>query len=304
MRKTHLYPEASINRLWVYGDSFTEGEGTAMLYEKYKQHYSKYSKYFWGTYYLNKWLPGYSLVNRGASGSSSLHIITKMLEDIHLWREGDVVISGLSSPGRVTFTCEDIDGNIGSNGYVHIGPGSQGSWNVLSQNNFGEKEDPYFKAFVGNVIFNNSYALERENLRLRDLVGNILKVTRGRGVVCAMFDFTLWTYCSDLNNWSDGVINDQHWSPEGNVQFAHLLRDCIERGIYDLTTDFCSDERNTSKVYTEDIWFKNGIGEYIEYGDGNNGQSSLKSTSYKALLQELGRDCVVEYNPDIPYRKF
>lgn len=284
--------------LWLYGDSFTEGEGTAMLYKGYEEYHRAYNRYFWGHYYASKWLPGYLVVNRGVSGASTQHILNSILRDIHLWRKEDMVVFGISTPVRISLVCDEVDGPGVRHGYVHLNGiwnGNYTGWNTLARNNLGDRMDPDYKAFSDKILLNNTYALERENLKFRDLARNISMVAKMRGVTCAMFDFTLWTYFEDLETWSSGVIPDCHWSPNGNAHFAHFLKDCLERGVNDLTSEYTSDRDDRPDFDPQDNWKKNGMYEYIVH----DGLSKFSSPSYKALLEELGRDCLVEYDPKI-----
>ena len=294
------------NTIWLYGDSFTEGEGTAMLYKGHEEYHRAYNRYFWGHYYRDKWLPGYTLVNRGVSGASTQHILNSILEDIHKWREGDVAIFGLSSPMRYTFACEDAWGPGSRNGYVHISGAWHGiyqNWNTLVQNNLGDELDPGLKIFTDKVLLTNMYAIERQNLRHRDLTGNIMKTAQRRGITCMMWDFLLWSYFQKLMEWSNNIINDSHWSPNGNIQFAHLLKDCMERGIYDLTSDYTSDFVNNPTYDPFRSYKEKGIWKYLSHSkERDPGRMRFISPSYKALLKELNVDYLVEYNPTIDYR--
>tara|TARA_B110000285_G_scaffold179903_1_gene202753 strand:- start:1909 stop:2823 length:915 start_codon:yes stop_codon:yes gene_type:complete len=293
------------SKMWIYGDSFTEGEGTAMFWEGYEEYHEAYSQHFWGYYFISKWLPGYTLVNRGVSGAATQHILNRVLEDINLWRKGDIVILNASSPCRFTFPYKD--GN-NPNLYMHVGLPEQTyfAWNTLTDNGLGDQLDPDHITFYRKVVVENMDAHEDHNMHLTGLLVNILKSAKDRGIDGAVWDWTMWPYFETQHTWSDGVIDDSHWSPNGNIQFAHVLKDCMDRGVYDLTADWnLLDISRLGSTFLGDIWEKRGtLNEYVEFGNGNNGRSSMRSDSYKALLQSIGKDCVVEYNPNIGYKFF
>lgn len=290
--------------MWLYGDSFTEGEGTAFLHKNYEEYHAAYSRYFWGHYYRDEWLPGYTVVNRGVCGASTQHIVNSILEDIHLWREEDVIIFGLSSPMRYTFMCEDTWGPGSRNGYVHISgglPGNNRGWNTLVKNGLGESFDPDHKIFTNKVLVNNMYAIERENLRFRDCVSNIMRTAQRRGITCMMFDFILWSNFETLEEWSNNVIKDLHWSPNGNIQFAHLLKHCMEKGVYDLTSNYSSDFVRNPDYPGSRLWDNRYFCEHIYPIEGDPREMKWITPSYKALLEDLKVDYLVEYDPTIDF---
>ena len=312
------------SRIWVYGDSFTEGIGTLglpgpdidLVYGK------RFGRYFWGNYYSAIHPGNFILQNKGKAGASTQFILNSVLEDIDSWKEGDKVIVGLSDPFRIAFP---YDRNPKQRGYMHIGYPhiSSRQWSELVDNHqincmsaFSrgledrDSIDPLHKGFFDKVVINNSSAYLKQALYFKKLINNILRLVRDRGVEGLVWDQSLWPYFEDLSEWSARGIDDFHWSPNGNIQFAHLLKDCMERGIYDLAQNelnfigkdhFGSAYTETPQSVEEEYWREIGVFDYIRTDGLGSGKRMMINTSY-ATCPRVGDGYGLDDDYHVKYR--
>jgi len=297
-------------RIWLYGDSFTEGEGTRILHPEYPEYYHAYKHYHFGTFLRNHWYSTYALVNKGVSGASDQWILNTALADSMLWEKDDIVIIGnsiyprISFPVSVTPNKEDRH-HFQQHKYVHFGSF------ILDKDNYNEicegvGYDPKvvygIREYFINSVVTNIEEWKQHASRINQNIANLGNIVRLKGVRVVVWDHIMWSLLETLTIWSNQEIDDLHWSPNGNIAFAHLLHDCLENNIYDLTCDWAGDYYNN--------WKKNGA--YKKVCGGENEYDFEKGhiivdpqLYYESDYHPETGNSYIEYDDSIPYsRKF
>jgi len=230
-------------RIWLYGDSFTEGEGTRILHPEYPEYYHAYKHYHFGNFLRDEWFPDYAIINKGESGGSDQWILNMALSDSRIWKEDDIVIIGNSICPRLTIPVEKnsynkLEMRDVKYKFVHYG-GYILEDEVYNEIIEGVSFSPSIvygvQQFFATTIANNQKAWEYQNNFISQNMLNLSEIARLKGVRTVVWDQFMWAMFETLNEWSESNIKDLHWSPNGNIQFAHLIYDCLKDGIFDLT---------------------------------------------------------------------
>ena len=300
--------------IWLYGDSFTEGQGTSLFYPEFPEYYKAYQRYFFGHYLRNRWFPEYGIVNRGKSGASSQHSLLEAVRDTGSWERGDIVILGCSPQGRFEVPHIDHEHKLSYQPYQ----------NTILDIDFMEetKKKKYTNpevvsgvyAFYKHSIIPNldawKYHWERSDQALIDLA----TIATKKECLTVVWDVKMWNLFEDLRTWSNKELDDMHWSPNGNIQFAHLLKQCLDENIIDITAPSNDPESGWWNKWKDSGVFKilndtDKLEDLLDIDPDTNGEI-WEPTSYpvfpKLYRDELENPLVgdrikVEYNKDIPF---
>ena len=226
-----------MNKLWVFGDSFSTGGGYPD-----KKTFNK----FWPSIVANKL--GLKLVNKALGGRSNETILTTMITNLHKINKGDYVIIGLTDSIRF----EIYDWNVKR--FVDIVPGSE-----FVQNGLIAPERSYYWMAKGYKMFEQKGPYgsinEKKGEKLRKLTLKYIALVRGetreyltnRDIKTAVnyhkelkqreVGSIVWSW-DDHPEWIrketpfkyDLIPNDGHWTLEGNKQFSERILDKINKG--------------------------------------------------------------------------
>ena len=300
--------------IWLYGDSFTEGQGTSLIYTEYPEYYKTYQRYFFGHYLRNKWFPEYGIVNRGKSGTSSQHSLLEAIRDTGSWKRGDIVILGCSPQGRIEVPHISHEDKFS---YYAYGSAIL-DIDFMEETKKREDTNPEVVSgvhtFYKHSIISNLEAWERHWNRSDQALVNLANIATEKECFSVVWDVKMWNLFENLRTWSNKELDDMHWSPNGNIQFAHLLKQCLDEDIIDITAP-----SNNPEVSWWNKWKDSGVFKilndtrkpnYLLNLDPDTGGEIWEPT-YHPVYPKLYRDELenplvgdrikVNYNKDIPF---
>lgn len=234
-------------KIWIYGDSFTAGDG--LLLPSNDVNFKNFNNNkFWGDY-IKDYYKAEELINRGIGGNNNQVIYLQLLKDLQKFKPGDLVIVGNSFATRRTLPqlqvnetdlednkWEAIDSNNGSFKIFHkLLP-------ITSDNDSLELKE--------NLVHPDIFFRESNGRELIDVynamlnyISNVVKPTDSNFKaydnlkVQLIFDFLktlgiftfLWNV-SDLGTEFEtyykstkGRVKDYHWSWKGSEDFGRYL---------------------------------------------------------------------------------
>ena len=225
----------SSKTIWLYGDSFTEGQGTSLYYPEHPEYYKTYQRYFFGHYLRNKWYPEYGIVNRGKSGTSSQHSLLEAVRDTGSWKKDDIVILGCSPQGRIEVPYISKDGEFSYNPYGSMIVDINFMEEVKNIKGVDPEVVSGVHTFYKHSVVPNLAAWELHWHRSDQALVDLSAIALSMGCRTVVWDVKMWYLFENLATWSKKKLDDMHWSPNGNIQFAHLLRQCLEEHVTDIT---------------------------------------------------------------------
>ena len=214
-----------MSKLWVFGDSFTAGNG-CLANEEYPLKYKLASEHLIWPEILTKNL-NLELVNKGMGLYSNDKIIDSIIEVFNNIQHNDVVIIQKSFVHRF-----DIPNEI-DNVLLTIAPNSKHMLNWYSNNTNMKKRYNKFEMKAIEYIavtMDNKLIQERQNKRFNFLE----KLIKNKEVKkCFVWDIIEAIQPDNLKyetifKATNGKINDGHWSYKGHKDFAEYIIEQIE----------------------------------------------------------------------------
>ena len=213
-----------MSKLWVFGDSFTAGNG-CLHNEEYTKYKESDDDLIWPEI-LAKNL-NLELVNKGMGLYSNDKIIDSIIEAFDNIQHNDIVIIQKSFVHRF-----DIPNEI-DNVLLTIAPNSKHMLNWYSNNTNMKKKYNKFEMKAIEYIavaMDNKLIQERQNKRFNFLE----KLIKNKGVKkCFVWDIIEAIQPDNLKyetifKATNGKINDGHWSYKGHKDFAEYIIEQIE----------------------------------------------------------------------------
>ena len=245
---------------WFFGDSFTSGHGLNFDYDIKKLNImNKYYKYneietlpnhIWDNPPLLKYkdfkenhqfsiwphlmCKHYDLNynNEGISGGSNEEILFSILPQLKNINEGDYVFIGLTNPNRIMipFNGDIFDNPLISSGINWVDNKTNGVTGLEhSKNNlYTEDDKEVIVNFLHDIVLKNeknyiSYFLK--------MFTNLQEYFIEKNITCIIWGFLLWSQFENIKKWTDGKVNDLHWSPKGHNDFFNFMISKIEKGV-------------------------------------------------------------------------
>ena len=206
-----------MKKLWVFGDSFSVEWGSESLYSKWKGYIPKiYSTIISETL-------GLELINTSVSGITNYDILDSVCENVHRIGENDIVIIGWTSKHRFRLS------NTDTNKWDYWQPGL---WD--SNQKYGIGTTPNIsKSTIDEILVNrmDSELYDKEILNWIELLKHTFKSNT----------FINWSWCNSewhkgkyiyetIKEETNGLIDDLHFSENGQFQFSQWVFSKIEKG--------------------------------------------------------------------------
>jgi len=233
-----------MSNIWTFGCSYTQGFGYDNKFE------TDGIKYRLSDEQINyHWLPtlqqlykhdtgvDYGIVNKGCCGAGMKHILYNLLNNLPNIKPGDIMVLGSTFYDR-----ESYISNLHHKDFhqVIITPKLQQQWydNKLRDDFiFPGKSKEYNDLLVAHYTENsfehseNGYNyLEVEGEFLERTFRNICDLLESTGVRCYRWNRYLWDHFETIEEWTEGIIKNQHWSPNGDRKAARFFYWCINNG--------------------------------------------------------------------------
>lgn len=233
-----------MSNIWAFGCSFTEGFG----YDNSFRIGGK--KYILTEEQINyHWLPSlqqlykhdtgvdYGIVNKGSGGAGMKHILYNLLNDLPNIKPGDIVVLGSTFYDRESYISNYHHKNFHQ---VIITPRLYKQWfdNKLRADFIFPGKSKEYNDLLATHFVENSYLhsgsgynyLQFEGLFINRTFRNICDLLESTGVRCYRWNNNLWTYFETVQEWTEGIIKDEHWSPNGDREAARFFYWCITNG--------------------------------------------------------------------------
>jgi len=197
--------------LWVFGDSFTAGNGCLAneLYTKYKK---SDEDIIWPEIVSSKL--NMPLVNVGMGMFSNDKILDTILERYDYICEGDLVIIS-----KTFFTRFDIPSK-NEKYFITLSAGHISNPYIAAQHFINYTEDELNTLRNIAVIVDNKLTIERWNFRF-NFLENLIKSKGAKVLVWSVNDiFSIYDSIQDATN---NKIKDGHWSYKGHKDFANYI---------------------------------------------------------------------------------
>ena len=191
-----------MSRLWVFGDSFTAGNG-CLLNEDYTKYKISNEDLVWPEIVASKL--NFKLINIGMGAYSNDKIIDSIIENYNLINNDDLVI-------------------IGSTFYNRFDVPNNDSLLTISPTNLPTNQELLLH-FVS--IMDSDLLKERHKLRINFLKQQIIE----KGAKCLVWEVeTEWAKYENIKSATDDEIKDLHWSYRGHKDFANYILNIINNG--------------------------------------------------------------------------
>ena len=216
------------SKLHTFGDSFTMGSGLrGDAVEPFYPYQAKYTDHIWATI-LGKKL-NLEVNNTGVGGVSNEDILFSLNCGMQFLGKNPLIIVGLTAPTRLSMKFNKPNDHWGGltlvphlyEKYMESGSDFLGEF----RNFFTKEELDSFVAYYGALFPKHSNANWNYYaylcIQLQNYFTNI-------GTRFIIWDYTLWTEFETIYQWSGGELDDLHWSPNGNHDFANFMEYCIK----------------------------------------------------------------------------
>lgn len=228
-----------MGKLWTFGDSFTLGAGLAQE--------TGYEFVWYGLQFKDYVYPnilahhyGLSLGNYGKSGEGNQTIINTTVRNLPNINSQDVVIIGLSCSQRMNIPTKD-GGNFVSSGdildkIIKAKKSVEGvhPWSKQLVDTYTDEElQTIYDYYLTQYPRFSDLAYSEYIMTAQALQHSLLQ----RGVKCLVFDRSIWDNFENITEWTKGLgdqkVEDGHWSPNGHLAVAEVLK----RAMKDVSVD-------------------------------------------------------------------
>lgn len=238
--------------LWLFGCSFTECVGIkSPTLESVEQKIEYWNKqlydYTWGKV-VQQYLKIPNCKNFGEGGISAYSILNKLTSNIGKIQKDDIVVIGLTSPDRYQYTYKNEDDDI------HVQSINPTNLEYLLSAKKVKKSNHYIQVplvlmemddtrwfMLVDFFLNHTEHINTFSLSVNQSILNLRSFLNKNSVKCITWDYEIWHYSSKssvklifetLDVWSQDIIKDQHWSPNGSWLFGQLVNHCVEENIH------------------------------------------------------------------------
>ena len=202
-----------MNKLFTFGDSFTYIKPTE--YDGYALLYKQPEDYYWPEILAKKF--NLELVNFGFGSFSNDRIIDSILENHHLIKENDVVIIGKSFYHR--FDIPNYENEIDLSVTKKFTTITPFAYKLLIELGYTEEEGNsiiYFLNLIDDPVF-----IDRTNLRYNFIKDFLFSKKIKK---CIFWEVTdCWENFENITTATNGIIDDNHWSYKGHLDFTNYL---------------------------------------------------------------------------------
>ena len=189
-----------MSKLWVFGDSFTAGNG-CLHNEAYTKYKESDNDLVWPEIMANTL--NLELINRGVGAYSNDKIIDTIIEDYNLINKNDLVIIGTTFYNRF-----DIPNN--------------NTLLTLSPTNLPDSNQELLLHFIS--IMDNDLLKKRHKLRINFLKQQFIK----KEAKCLIWEVeTHWHLYENIKIATENKIKDLHWSYKGHKDFANYILNIV-----------------------------------------------------------------------------
>jgi hypothetical protein len=191
-----------MNRLLLFGDSFTAGNG-CLPNEKYITYKTSDEDVIWPEIVANKF--NLRLVNKGMGAYSNDKIIDSIIESYDLINENSLVI-------------------IGSTFYNRFDIPHENKLLTLSPTNLPESNEELLLHFIS--IMDSDLLEKRHKVRINFLQQQI----KLKGAKCLVWEVEAeWKKYEKIREVTNNEIDDAHWSYKGHKDFANYIVNLINK---------------------------------------------------------------------------
>jgi hypothetical protein len=192
-----------MSKLWVFGDSFTAGNG-CLHNEEYTKYKESDNDLVWPEIVANKL--NLELINKGMGAFSNDKIIDTIIENYNLINKNDLIIIGTTFYNRF-----DIPDN--------------NTLLTLSPTNLPDSNQELLLHFIS--MMDSDLLKERYKLRIDFLEQQITK----KEVKCLIWEVeTHWNLYENIKIATESKVKDLHWSYKGHKDFANYILNIINNG--------------------------------------------------------------------------
>lgn len=232
-----------MNNIWAFGCSFTKGIGyndklvyndnTMVMTDKQKQyHWLPTLQQLINTGYNN-----YGIRNIGQGGAGMKSTLYTLLNNLPFLKPGDIVILGNTLYNRESYI-------------QNIEEGTFKQYNILNTEvtNYldGKEEDDFlipgmskdYNELVALHYMENSYLhsdvglnyLHTEGTFINRAFRNLCDILESTGVRCYRWNSDSWYAFEKISEWTNGLFDDPHWSPNGDRTVGRFFYWCMKNG--------------------------------------------------------------------------
>jgi len=206
-----------MNNLFVYGCSFTHGNGCLPVNEYYTQYYKNEDDLIWPEIIAKKL--GFKLYNYGMGAYSNDKILDSMINSFDMIDSGDIVIIQKTFTHRIDigYRRDKLEPYMNRDkSFLTITPASTEA--LLNQG--------YTKKEVEAILY-TMWCIDGESndLRINNRFDFFQKLFKYRGVKrTVQWDvLDYYTKYETIQMQTDGVIKDAHWSFNGHRDFSDTM---------------------------------------------------------------------------------
>ena len=254
-----------MSRIWLFGDSFTADCKRWYLSsptgENFKWSDEIYKRRSWGND-LGKFI-GCEPINKSDAGCSNYMILDTLIRGLVDIQVNDVVFIGTTRDSRYTFfsdktpdSMETLNWGTRYNLQRTADPSDDFHTDVLSFKDIPSDRLNLLIDFYTDFNANADSHIVMHNKVIRDRIDDIAEIIRSKyNAKCFVWDSSLWEFPSKdtgefdkdvswgdhtifetIYTWTNKVVEDGHWSPNGDLLASHFFNYCIKEGILDITT--------------------------------------------------------------------
>lgn len=200
--------------LWAFGDSFTYGNGCLQRDEYYQNYPPREQDKIWAQHVADHY--NATLKNYGDGGIGNAEIIDRFVSHFDYFKPGDIVIIGSSDSTRFPV----INPYTGTVGSFHAYTLEHGGTKK------GIKESYTRKATEAMVDYGVEIRLPFADQWLRYYerhMSFLVTACKLKKVNAFMWSKTKWEEYPTIIDFTNGKINDRHWTWDGHNSFAEYM---------------------------------------------------------------------------------
>ena len=234
---------------YFIGDSFTYGQGirppipdSTSLVDK-KHLHTVFDTYLCDTILAGKYGKSVQYTNLGQPGCSNHFILDGFLELLPTITKDDTVVLGTTLPYRnyVLFdSTEDIDNVC----YLHMNPRQSDALRKKFRFAPAHIEYPFNTPLLSSTFNFYTDYYSQEAVPLYEYKKFVLQLKAIQSLLSKLnirviiWEYSIWTYLENIEDWSKGVIKDNHWSPNGNIHLAKLIDKALDSNVNFIGVDW------------------------------------------------------------------
>ena len=233
-----------MNTIFAVGCSFTSGLDT---FEKYE--FTSFEKDCHWLPTLTKLLAEdgrhYKWVNKGQGGIGMKGILYHLLNILPIVKSGDMLILGSTYFDRMSFI-EDVDESKFNQ--VVITPDSARQYLEGTGRDILRKQSKPYNDLLYTYYVENSFMcsddgfnyLHTEGIFLQRAFRNMCELLEAKGVTCYRWGNDIWfgENFELIEQWTEGYVDDGHWSPNGNTAAGRFFYWCIKNGYKNFSSQY------------------------------------------------------------------